>query len=526
MMNSPSAGRRQIGFPFLEVIGLLLILGATLLFVRELSGYSNERQQLPQGLVLGGVPVSGLSRDEATAYLERVYGTDISITFQGQEIRLSPEQVGFQVNSEAMLAQASTDDTFWSGFWDYLWRRPAQEISVDLIADHSDEMLQNWVADVAARYDKPPATASARLDNLSFSDGQSGFMLDQEAAVEAISKALYKPVNRTVEFTTTETDVEKPGLETLQDLIVEYLQEEDYDGVASIYVIDETGGDQLGFNVDLRQGAPIYPDCDIAYAGLSTMKIPLTMEYFRWLIDIYPYEMDVIEATLTLSSNLNANFMLRDIGGGDMLTGTQVFNNSMNKLGLENTFLVAPYDEEDPPTYYSTPAREAAQSGTCVNTLPDAYMQTTAEDMSMMLDMIYQCAENGGGGLVAAYPGDITQEECSIMLDVMQGNDEGKLILAGVPSDVEVAHKHGYTTDTISDAGVVFSPGGDYTLVMFLWSDVDWLAGTAFPLMEGISTATFNYFNPDMVNVPRQGYGDALTPQDVPGTDATDDTGG
>ena len=73
MINSPSAQRRG-GFPVLEVLGLVLILGATILFVRELSGYSRERQQLPQGLVLGGVPVSGLSREEAKAYLEQVYG--------------------------------------------------------------------------------------------------------------------------------------------------------------------------------------------------------------------------------------------------------------------------------------------------------------------------------------------------------------------------------------------------------------------------------------------------------------------
>lgn len=523
MMNSTRGGRG--GFPVLEVVGLLLILGATLLFVRELSGYSRERQQLPQGLVLGGVPVSGLSRDEAKAYLERVYGADISIEFQGQEIRLNPDQIGFQVNSEEMLARASTTDTFWSGFWNYLWRRPAEPMSIELSSDYSEELLDSWIDDVAARYDRPAASASARLDTLSFSEGQSGYTLDREAAKQAIREVLTQPVRRRVTFTTNETEVERPGLDTLRSLLVDYLQSEDYDGVASVYVIDEQTGDEMRLDVDLRQGAPVYLDCDIAYAGLSTMKIPLTMEYFRWLVDIYPYEMDVIVATLTESSNINANFMLRDIGNNDMMAGTQVFNNSMRKLGLENTFLVAPYDEEDPPDYYSTPAREAAQSGACINTNPDPYMQTTPEDMTMMLDMIYQCAEYGGGGLMAAYPGDITQEECQLMLETMQGNDEGKLILAGVPSDVEVAHKHGYTYDTISDAGVVLSPGGDYVLVMFLWSDVDWLAGTAFPLMEGISTATFNYFNPDLINAPRQGYGDALAPQDLPddGADASDE---
>ena len=46
----------------------------------------------------------------------------------------------------------------------------------------------------------------------------------------------------------------------------------------------------------------------------------------------------------------------------------------------------------------------------CVNTLPDPYMQTTAEDATMMLDMIYQAKPRWR--LIAPYPGEITQEEC------------------------------------------------------------------------------------------------------------------
>jgi beta-lactamase class A len=518
MRSSPTP--RRGGFPVLEVAGLLLILASTLLLMRELSRFSEERQQMSQGLVLGDVPVSGLDRAEAQAYVERVYGAPVSVMLQGQEIRLNPEEVGFKVDSEAMLSRAGTDETFWSGFWDYLWRRPEQPKQIDLIASYSDELLKAWVADVAARYDAPATSAASRLDTLSFNEGQAGFVLDQEGAVEALDAALMRPVNRTVAFSIKQTDVERPGMDTLSDLLVDYLEGQKFRGVASIYLVDEVTGDQMSLDVDLREGTPEMVDCDIPYAGLSTMKIPLTEEFFRWLVDIYPYEFDMIEATLTESSNLNANFMLRDIGGGDMLAGTQVVNASMQHLGLENTFLVAPYDDEDPPEYYSTPAREAVRNGECINTNPDPYMQTTAEDLSILLDMVYQCMAFDGGGLIAAYGDALTQNECEMMLDVMQQNDEGKLILAGVPEDVEVAHKHGYTYDTISDAGVVLSPSGDYVLVIFLWQDVSWIAGTAFPLMEGISTAVFNYFNPDMINVPRQGYGDVLTPVET----ATPDT--
>jgi hypothetical protein len=336
--------------------------------------------------------------------------------------------------------------------------------------------------------------------------------MDQPAAVEAIGEALMRPDNRQVTLTVEQEDAPRPGLDTLEDLIVDFLVSQKFDGVASVYIVDEGTGDQMSLDVDLQSGEPQYVTCDIAYAGLSTMKVPLTIEYLRWLYEVLPYEYDVIEAALTKSSNLNANFMLRDIGGQDITQGTQVLDRSMQYLGLENTFMVSGYDEQDPPVYYSTPAREAARSGTCINTQPDPYMQTTAQDLSILTDMLYQCAKFDGGGLIAAYPDDITQQECNMMISVMQQNTDGNLIRAGLPENVPVAHKHGFTTDTISDAAIIESPGGDYTLVIFIWAPVDWVANTAFPLMEGISAATFNYFNPDLVNEPRRGLGDVLTP--------------
>jgi hypothetical protein len=476
---------------------------------------------------LGGVPVGGLSRQQARTQLERAYAVPVSVLYRDQEIRLSPDAVSFTVSTDAMLSKAdelrSESRTFWAGFWDFLWRRPEQSYSVPLIADYSQELLTAWVADVAVRYDSLPGEASAHLDTLSLGDSSSGYMMDQDAAVEAIGSALMRPDNRQVTLTILQEDAERPGLDTLQSLIVDFLVSQKFRGVASVYVIDEKTGEQMSMDVDLRSGEPEMVTCDIALAGLSTMKIPLTIEYMRWLYEVLPYEYDVIESTLTKSSNLNANFMLRDIGGQDITQGTQVLNESMQYLGLENTFMVSGYDDEDPPIYYSTPAREAARSGNCINTQPDPYMQTTIPDLSVLMDMLYQCAEYDGGDLIAAYPGDITQQECQMMIDVMKQNTDGNLIRAGLPEDIEVAHKHGFTFDTITDAALVFSPGGDYSLVIGIWAQVDWVANLAFPLMEGISEATFNYFNPDLVNEPRRGLGDVLTPVD-PNTGAPEPT--
>ena len=122
-------------------------------------------------------------------------------------------------------------------------------------------------------------------------------------------------------------------------------------------------------------------------------------------------------------------------------------------------------------------------------------MQTTAEEMGQLLSMIYYCTQ-GGGALIAAYPDQLTPEECQLLLDTMVLNTEGNLIRFGVPETVSVAHKHGWAYNTHGDAGIVFSPGGDYVIVQYLYQNSDWLnAGVSFPLLRELSRSVYNFFN-------------------------------
>ena len=130
--------------------------------------------------------------------------------------------------------------------------------------------------------------------------------------------------------------------------------------------------------------------------------------------------------------------------------------------------------------------------------MPDPSRQTTAEEWSALLAMIYQCAKHGGGALMAVYPGDYTPAECQAILDLMVLNEEGNLIRFGVPDGVLVSHKHGWIPDTHGDAGVVFSPGGDYVIVEYLHLPGQWLqSDISFPILREISRAVYNYFNFD-----------------------------
>jgi hypothetical protein len=533
-----------------------MIIAALIIFLSQLSRFSLADRGLPFGMQLAGVPVGGQTPEQAVAQVEQVYGQPVVMSYpvtcaegqataceaesaaldypltcpDGESVRcaalipLEPVEIGLRVNSEAMLsaARGQTDTgSFWSRFWDYMWRKPAREISVDLQIDYSQEQLEARLQEISGRFDSPPQSAQPVLSELTFQPGAPGYTLDVEASLAAVDDALQRPAERGAELVVASGDAPEPDLQTLRALIVNYLTQpelhevmsralvaSEYTIVGSVFVIDLETGEEMAVNVNFGSTEPVYYDYDIAYAGTSVMKIPIMAEMLRYISwTPSPEEEKLLEETITLSGNFSANLMLAEVGDGSPTQGVQTVTESMNYLGLTNTFIAAEYDEEDDPPYVSTEARECARSGECINTRPDPYMQTTPRDVATLLNMIYQCAESGGGGLMVAYPGEFTQTECQMMIDLMNRNIEGVLILAGVPEGTPVAHKHGWIDDTFSDAGIVQSPGGDYALVMFMWADAPRLPPVeiAFPVMKAISEITFNYFNPDMIDVPRQG---------------------
>jgi hypothetical protein len=252
------------------------------------------------------------------------------------------------------------------------------------------------------------------------------------------------------------------------------------------------------FAKDLQTGEEISINAHVAYAGMSIIKIAIMEEGYRYLDE--PPDVDttkIMTETMTLSGNFTANLLLRMIGEGDAYRGTGILNRSMQRLGLVNTFMATPYDEDVvPPTIITQ-----ANSRTDLNTEPDPYMQTTPADMGLLLEMVYQCSK-GGGALTYIYPGELNAEECQAMIDHMLGNqlsaegDVPVLIEAGLPDDTLIAHKHGWVADTRADAALVFTPGGDFVLVIYLYQPgwVDWEQTNSN--MTRISRLLYNHFNP------------------------------
>jgi beta-lactamase class A len=74
------------------------------------------------------------------------------------------------------------------------------------------------------------------------------------------------------------------------------------------------------------------------------------------------------------------------------------------------------------------------------------------------------------------------------------------LLTAGLPEGTPIAHKHGWTTTngvihTIGDAGIIYTPGGNYVLVVFLYHPDQLVWEPASELIAELSQAVYNFYN-------------------------------
>lgn len=251
------------------------------------------------------------------------------------------------------------------------------------------------------------------------------------------------------------------------------------------------------FVLDLQTGQSISLGTNIAYSGMSLIKIPILVEFFRQA-NRPPdqLEAELIANTMICSGNHTANELLSRVGGGDPYAGTQQITNTMMDLGLENTFVLAPFKLGDQPVEERpiTPLDTAADQ---IRSTPDPFNQTTPEDLGWLLGAVYQCAVTEDGPLIETYPGELTPTECRQIILTMSRNQINVLTEAGVPIGTTVAHKHGWIDDTHGDASIVFTPGGNFVITMALHGR-DWLPyERSWPAMAEIARIVYNTYNPD-----------------------------
>lgn len=489
--------KRRGRYSIIPWVSMGFIFLAILLVVFQLVTYSRLRNSFPLGTMIAGVPVGGLNQKRAADRLTQAYGVPVELHYGDAVIQVKPNTIGFEMNLETMLTAADqqrTDSPFWPGFWNYLWNRLPKPPEIPLTSKISEQRLRSYLtSEIATRYDHLPQASIPVAGGTTFQAGLSGSVLDIDRAVTLISDALKSPSARVVNLTFSRVGAPKPSLKNLQILLQQVIDVSGFDGLTEIFMTDLQTGNVVKFAY--QQGKDV--QSGIAFTAASTMKIPIMISTLRQVKEPIPVEItNMLVQMIERSENDPADRLMETVL--DKNLGPLQMTEDMHMLGLQNTFMAGYFYPGAPLLKkIATPAN----TRTDVNTDPDVYNQTTPAEMGTLMVDLYECAKAGGGALAAAFPEQMTQGKCQTMISYLAANRIAVLLEEGLPDGTKIAHKHGWITSndglihTMGDTGIIFTPGGDYVLAIYMYHPVQLLFNPANALFGNLSAAVYNYFN-------------------------------
>ena len=489
---------RRSSFSPLRWMAVFTLIAATALTTLQVVHFSRIRRNYPNGLTIAGVPVGGLDRQETAQRLLEAYSYPVELRYGDDIIHLSPSVAGFELDLESILAAADlerTKEPFWSAYWNFLWGRKTQGGSIPLRATSSEVRLRTFLEEeISTRYDKPATSAQPYVGTVKFEPGIYGTELDIDQAIISIEEALKSNKDRSVTLPNKQTAPTRPSLQNFEILLKQTIDVSEFEGITGFYLLHLDTLEEIHFAYQLGEEISINPD--VAFTTASIVKIPIMTSVFRRVEENEdPETLNLLQKMIIDSGNDPADWVMERVIH-ENLAPLEV-TEDMQALGLANTFLAGEFALGSPLLReFKTPANQR----TDVTTDPDLYNQSTTSDIGMLLEDIYQCAQNGQGTFAAVFPNQITESECNLMLEYLSQNKMPNLLEAGVPDGTEVAHKHGWVTyngimHSLGDAGIIYSPSGDYILVIFLYHPEQLIWANASNLVGQLSEAVYNFYN-------------------------------
>ncbi len=485
-------------FPIFRWVAITLIFLTIMLTTIQLVNYSRIRNNFPLGMHVGRVPIGGLDYVRAAERLYTVYRSPIELNYEGNVIHIRPAVLGFEPEVDQMLAVADNQrmtEPFWEGFWNFLWDRNIETITIPLNASYDEPRIRDYLQqEIGWRYDSPATPPKPIPGTTQYAQGIPGTTLDVERATMQVIDAFKSPINRRVTLSMEQTSIPRASMGDLEIMLEQIIELSGFDGVVEIFLQDLASPRNLMLAYQ-QNNSEIDPE--IAFSSWSLVKIPLMVTAFRYMEEPYPPAyMGLLTEMIQQSENTSTDELAMLVIDNNL--SPLIVTEDMRRLGLTNSFWAGHFYPGAPLLQrFETPANQRND----VITNPDIYNQTTAADMGMLMEDIYHCAENGGGAILAAFPGEITQEECQIMVTYLARNQIGVLLQAGVPADATVAHKHGWATEsdgltrTMGNSAIIYTPGGDYSLTVFVYHPVQTVFEPVNRLFAEISQAIYNFYN-------------------------------
>jgi len=475
-------------------LGLLFLLASLLITFVEYRRFQSQESPFPQGSQIAGVPVGGLNSQTAAARVENYYRIPLVLEIQDGTVQVKPEDLGFSMDAASLVDDALLE-VEGQRFWAHLWNRSAaMPVDLPLAASVDDTQIMTYLKQkILPRYIQhgKPITPIPLTTN--FEPGQPGQALDSQKALEDIRQALFSPDVHQVTLEISEAVLPSPPDGMLEAFLKHNINWIGFDALSEVYLASM--GSDLESHFAVQGGDDV--QADVAFTAASTIKIPIMISVLRRTADPTPDGVtSLLERMIVYSENPPADTLMSTYI--DAVRGPLIVSEDMAALGLENTFLAGYF-------YLGAPLLDRfetpANTRTDIYLDPDIYSQTVASEIGQLLKGVYDCAQDGDGLLVETFPGEITQGECQLMIDILSGNRIGLLIEAGLPPEAIAAHKHGWAQEldgllhSMSDAAIIFTPGEDVVLNVFIYDPdrLDFDQGNR--LIARLSQTVYNFFN-------------------------------
>jgi hypothetical protein len=464
--------------------GVALLLVGFLIW--QFALFQQELQRIPRTWTVAGLAVGGRSIEEALDAVERALAAPLRVQYQDHTLMLDPADVEARLDrgkSRELLQQALSERQRPGAFLQFLFRQPPPPRDLPVAIQASPEKIRLWLLEVARRFDEPPVEPQPDLERFAFTPGRPGHVLNISRSAERLQAALAQADPREVALVVDEKPAPPLSLSALGRFFEAYLSS--FDGTAGIFI------------KDLRRGETWMHNGDMPFSGVGVMRLPVALAVARARDLIHDEaRRQTVFRMLTDETALPAlDTLLGDLGEGDPAKGAERVTAFLRELGLVNSFMAWPFDQPGTPPAVVTPANSRPE----LPTHPDPRQQTTPEDLGVLLEMLRQCAQEGGP-LPLVSEGAVQPGECQFILEAMTQNrlldpqGQPTLLAAGLPPGIAFARRPGWTNETRADAGIFLAGRAEYVLVVFLHRPILMEWEQAVRMMRDLSRITSQFF--------------------------------
>jgi hypothetical protein len=481
-MKRRIAARQGVELAALAVLAVVaLVLGANAV------SFVADRNRLPASTYISDIDVSGLSAEDAISRTVRALSEPVALSYANEAASLDPASIDVRLNqavARLQIDQILRRKQSLDQFPNHILRKTSlSRIPAPIV--YSESRLSTYLLGLAARFDREPGPAQAGSDGVAAAAAgrQLNFVEARDALIGVLARSADRKLNLPV-------DVVGSGPATVRALEPALRQQlaafAGQGGVASIYIKNLRGGDELAFSADSAVSAQGWLKMLAVLDAIRGSDAPLGGASAENAI-----------AVIVEGSAPGANALLAAGGAGEAQAGALRLNGALRKLGLLSTFLAQPFDQQTAPATVVTPANLRAPADAAL----DKNAQSTAAEIGAVLEALAACRA-GGGALIAAFPSVMTPAKCEAMLNLLARNSNVGLIDANV-AGAAVFHRQSWDANTHADAALVTTRDADYVLVIALTqsrASLSWADSSA--LIGSITRSTHAYFAGGQVPAP------------------------